>query len=136
MKLNKEQITALANKVIEIIKSKTPKNKVTKESERAFRKAHSIIEEKNKEYVKIGAELSKLKNDFLSQYKGASTSYGNNYITNVEDSFNSYKKAAESSYTKPIPSQSTVYNDIVLNTAFSSAESLEDFIKELVEKYS
>ena len=135
MKLNKEQTTALANKVIETIKEKTPKQKITKEQERNFKKEHAIIEEKNTVVTKLSNELSTLKQDFVAKYKGAGLTYCG-FNANLNNSLEAYKKSFENVYTKKIPSFTDVYSEIVLNTAFSSAENLEEFIKELVEKYS
>lgn len=121
--------------MIEIIKEKTPKQKITKEQERNFKKEHAIVEEKNTVVTKLSSELNTLRQDFMDKYKGAKHTYGG-FNANLNNSLESYKKSFESAYTKKIPSFTEVYSEIVLNTAFSSTENLEEFIKELVEKYS
>ena len=127
MKLQKEELAAVATHILEQIKLKHSVG-ISKEEEKLI---DIFVENKNeieKSVIVLQSKLSVLRTQVLKKLKISSS---NIYRTDKQELIDHVKKAK----SKPLPSLDKIRSEVILKSLFSDESELKDFIKELVAKY-
>lgn len=130
MKLNVTQANIVASEVLnEIKKSKKPSKELEK-------KVKAFLDKYEKDTAVINnlenkkQELQKKRNQFIVNfYRSFSLSRTYIPVAKVENIIQEIE-------SKSTPTQSEIYNKIVMKSLFASEKDMQDFIKTIVEEYT
>lgn len=130
MKLNVTQANIVASEVLnEIKKSKKPSKELEKKVKTfldKYEKDSAVINDlENKKQ-----ELQKKRNQFIANfYRSFNLSRTYIPVAKVENIIQEIE-------SKSTPTQSEIYNKIVMKSLFASEKDMQDFIKTIVEEYT
>ena len=130
MKLNVTQANIVASEVLnEIKKSKKPSKELEK-------KVKTFLDKYEKDTAVINnlenkkQELQKKRNQFIANfYRSFNLSRTYIPVAKVENIIQEIE-------SKSTPTQSEIYNKIVMKSLFASEKDMQDFIKTIVEEYT
>lgn len=130
MKLNVTQANIIASEVLSQIKKNKKPNKELEKKVKTFldkyEKDSAVINDlENKKQ-----ELQKKRNQFIANfYRSFNLSRTYIPVAKVENIIQEIEN-------KSIPTQSEIYNKIVMKSLFTSEKDMQDFIKTIVEEYT
>jgi len=133
MKLNSNQTKALAKRIQDRLLLESPKRQLPKKDEefmaRRIDRINKLVSQKNK----IDEEISVLKKMLVAKFKD---DYKITYCHQIDDNLISrIKLYLQDSYIKPVPSLSTIIDDIHIGTIDGDIRDIDSFIQKMVKRY-
>jgi len=133
MKLNSNQTKALAKRIHDRLLSESPRKQLPKKDEDFLTKRIDRISELVRQKSKIDEEIQGLKKMLTEKFKD---DYKITYYQSFDNSLISkIKLYLQTSYIKPVPSLSTIIDDIHIGTIDSDIKDIDSFIQKMVKKY-
>lgn len=133
MKLNSNQTKALAKRIHDRLLSESPRRELPKKDEDFLTKRIDRISELVRQKSKIDEEIQGLKKMLTEKFKD---DYKITYYNSFDNSLISkIKLYLQTSYIKPVPSLSTIIDDIHIGTIDSDIKDIDSFIQKMVKRY-
>lgn len=133
MKLNSNQTKALAKRIHDRLLLESPKRQLPKKDEEFMARRIDRISELVRQKDKIDEEIIVLKKMLVAKFKD---DYKISYYNQFDNSLISkIKLYLQDSYIKPVPSLSTIIDDIHIGTIDGDIKDIDSFIQKMVKRY-